>query len=219
MVIALNRMRFLFCISLSLLILADTGHCDDGWPAADQRDIDKVESFLNEIDTYRARFIQVGPDGGYSEGWLWLQRPDRLRVEYAPPDNLLLVADGSFLIFFDRDMNQVTEFSYDVGPFRFLLATEISFEEDMVVQSIERKAGFLRLKLVDQSMLGQGSVTLVFEEKPFRLVKWEVIDSASKITHVTLYEHSFGLTLEQKLFRFTDHDRVRHDYRYGDYNQ
>ena len=58
---------------------------DGGWPAGDQADIDKVEAFLNGIDTYRARFIQTGSDGGYSEGWLWLQRPRFLRVEYAPP--------------------------------------------------------------------------------------------------------------------------------------
>ena len=215
----IRPMRLLFCLPLLLVALIDTAQCEDSWPPGDQAYIDKAEAFLNEIDTYRARFIQVTSDGSYSEGWLWLQRPRLLRVEYAPPVDLLLVADGTFLIFFDRDIDQVTEFSYQAGPFRFLLADEISFNEDMIVNSIKRQAGVLRIKLIDEKMSGAGSVTLVFEETPFHLVKWEVTDPASIVTHVTLYDHTFGLPLDKQLFRFTDFDRVRYDYRYGNYEE
>ena len=132
---------------------------------------------------------------------------------------MLLVADGNFLIFFDRDIDQVTEFSYQAGPFRFLLADEVSFNKGMIINSIKRKAGVLRIQLIDEEMSGAGTITLVFEEIPFRLVKWEVTDSASIITHVTLYDHAFGMPLDKKLFRFTDFDRVRYDYRYGNYEK
>ena len=209
--------RFLFCTLISYVTLSHHAHSDNGWPEADQADIDKVEAFLNGIDTYRARFIQVDSGGGYSEGWLWLQRPRFLRVEYAPPNDLLLVADGNFLIFFDRDIDQVSRFQYETGPFRFLLADVVNFNEDMVVNAIERRAGLLRIKLIEEGDPGQGSVTLVFEEKPMRLVKWKITDATNKITRVTLYEHSFGAPFERKLFRFTGYDRVRRDYRYGEY--
>ncbi len=209
------------CLFLSLLFWSITFSCptfaDDGWPAADRADIEKAEAFLNGIDTYRARFAQLTGDGDYSEGWLWLERPHYLRVEYAPPNNLLLVADGNLLIFFDRDIDQVSQFQYDTGPFRFLLSKEINFSKDMIVNAIERRAGFLRIKLVDEANPGQGFVTLIFEEAPMRLVQWEVTDADNKTTQVTLYEHSFGLPLERKLFRFTGHDRLRYDYRYGTY--
>ena len=210
-------MRLLFCLLLSFVMVPSIAHSDGGWPAGDQADIDKVEAFLNGIDTYRARFIQTSSGGGYSEGWLWLQRPRFLRVEYAPPNDLLLVADGNFLIFFDRDIDQVSQFTYNTGPFRFLLSEEVDFSQDMIVNAIERRAGLLRIKLVDESDPGQGTVTLVFEETPMRLVKWEVTDAETKVTRVTLYGHSFGLPLERKLFRFTGHDRIRRDYRYGEY--
>ena len=210
-------MRLLFYLLFLFVMLPDNARGDGGWPAGDQADIDKVEAFLNGIDTYRARFIQTGSDGGYSEGWLWLQRPRFLRVEYAPPNDLLLVADGNFLIFFDRDIDQVSQWTYNTGPFRFLLSEEVNFSQDMIVNAIERRAGLLRIKLVDESDPGQGSVTLVFEETPMRLAQWEVTDAETRVTRVTFYEHRFGLPLERKLFRFTDHDRIRRDYRYGEY--
>ena len=209
--------RVLFSALTFYVALSHYAYSDNGWPEGDQADIDKVEAFLNGIDTYRARFIQVDSGGGYSEGWLWLQRPRFLRVEYAPPNDLLLVADGTFLIFFDRDIDQVSQFQYEAGPFRFLLSDVIDFTEDMVVNAIERRAGLLRLKLIEEGGPEQGSVTLVFEEKPMRLVKWEVTDATNKITRVTLYEHSFGAPFERKLFRFTGYDRARWNYRYGDY--
>ncbi len=212
-----SLLRFLFSALTFYMALSHTAHSDNGWPEGDQTDIDKVEAFLNGIDTYRARFIQVDSGGGYSEGWLWLQRPRFLRVEYAPPNNLLLVADGNFLIFFDRDIDQVSQFQYETGPFRFLLSDVVDFTEDMVVNAIERRAGLLRLKLIEEGDPEQGSVTLVFEENPMRLVQWEVTDATNKITRVTLYEHSFGAPFERKLFRFTGYDRARWNYRYGDY--
>ena len=72
--------RFLFSALTFYMALSHYAHSDNGWPEGDQADIDKVEAFLNGIDTYRARFIQVDSGGGYSEGWLWLQRPRFLRV-------------------------------------------------------------------------------------------------------------------------------------------
>ena len=195
----IRSMRLGFCLPLLLVAFIDTVQCEEGWPPGDQAYIEQAEAFLNEIDTYRARFIQVTSDGSYSEGWLWLQRPHLLRVEYAPPTDLLLVADGNFLIFFDRDIDQVTEFSYQAGPFRILLADEVNFNKGMIVNSIKRKAGVLRIKLIDEEMSGAGTITLVFEEIPFRLVKWEVTDSASIITHVTLYDHTFGIPLDLSL--------------------
>ena len=215
--VIVNSMHFLLGLFLLSVTFPGNTLAGDGWPDADRADIKKAEAFLNGIDTYRARFTQMAWDGVYSEGWLWLERPHYLRVEYAPPNNLLLVADGNLLIFFDRDIDQVSQFQYDTGPFRFLLSKEINFSRDMIVNAIQRHAGLLRIKLVDESDPGPGFVTLVFEEAPMRLVKWEVTDSEHKTTQVTLYEHSFGLPLERKLFRFTGHDRLRRDYRYGAY--
>tara|TARA_Y100000588_G_scaffold350007_1_gene400818 strand:- start:330 stop:962 length:633 start_codon:yes stop_codon:yes gene_type:complete len=187
------------------------------WSLGDQADIDSVESFFNTLDTFRAQFVQTSPDGHYTEGWIWLQRPHYLRVEYAPPTNLLLVATGTFLIFFDQDIDQVSTFTYDVGPFRFLLKDKVDLTADMIVNTIDRKTGLLRLTLVDEDDPTSGSVAVSFAEDPMILVGWTVTDSEGLKTEITLHGPSFGLDLPTRLFRFTDQDRVRRNYRYGEY--
>lgn len=200
---------------ISLLMVPNTMALD--WSAGDKSDINAVELFFNELNTYRAQFIQISPEGRSSEGWLWIERPRRLRVEYAPPTNLLIVANGTFLIFVDRDIDQVSKYSYEAGPFRFLLKEKVDFTEDMVVNAIYRETGLLNLTLVDEDNPEAGSVTISFKETPMNLVGWTVIDSNGLKTEVSLHNPSFGITLPEKLFRFTAHDQIRRNYRYGAY--
>lgn len=209
------RIATLFYLLLSL-IMSPTAMAAD-WSAGDKADINAVELFFNELQTYRAQFVQISPEGLSSKGWLWLERPRHLRVEYAPPTNLLLVANGTFLIFVDRDIDQVSRYSYDAGPFRFLLKEKVDFAEDMVVNTIFRDTGLLHLKLVDENDPEAGSVTISFGETPMNLVGWTVIDANGLKTEVSLHNASFGLALPEKLFRFTAHDQMRRDYRYGNY--
>ena len=121
------------------------------------------------------------------------------------------------MIFVDRDIDQISKYSYESGPFRFLLKDKVDLTEDMVVNTIFRETGLLRLRLVDEDDPGAGSVTISFMEEPMTLVGWTVIDSNGTQTEVTLHNPSFGLTFPKKLFRFTAHDQVRGDYRYGAY--
>lgn len=188
------------------------------WSEGDQADIKSAEAFLNALDTYQAEFIQISPEGHYSEGWIWVQRPRYLRVEYAPPDNLLLVADGTYLIFIDRDVDQVSKYSYESGPFRFLLKEEVDLTEDMIVSAVSRESNVLQITLVDEDDFQAGSVTLSFAENPLQLTGWTVVNPEGHKTQVTLLNSSHGLKLHKKLFRFTEFDALRKDYRYGEYD-
>ena len=210
-------MRIVIFISFFVSINISANALAVDWSPGDQADITAAERFFNSLDTYRAQFVQISPEGSHSKGWLWLQRPRYLRVEYASPTNLLLVANGTFLIFMDRDIDQVSKYSYGSGPFRFLLKDTVNLSEDMVVHAIDRNTNLLRLTLVDEDDFKAGSVTISFAEKPMSLVGWTVTDSKGLITEVTLHDHSFGMSLPKKLFRFTEHDKVTPNYRYGMY--
>ena len=210
-------MRIVIFISFFISINISANALAVDWSPGDQADIAAAERFFNSLDTYRAQFVQISPEGSYSKGWLWLQRPNYLRVEYASPTNLLLVANGTFLIFIDRDIGQVSKYSYEYGPFRFLLKDKVNLAEGMVVRAIDRNTNLLRLTLVDEDDFKAGSVTISFAEKPMNLVGWTVTDSKGLITEVTLHDHSFGMRLPKKLFRFTELDKVTPNYRYGIY--
>lgn len=185
---------------------------------AQEKDLAAVEAFLNDITTLQARFLQVASDGSYADGLFWLSRPGLARFEYAPPVDLLLVADGYRLKFYDAEVDQVVDMSLDTGPFRFLLGETVDIRHDMIVRGIERRGDVLRVAFQDRVDPREGTVTLTFEGDPMRLRQWEVHDAQGNITGVTLYQDRYGLDLDPSLFRFTENDRLAPDFRRGRYD-
>ncbi len=50
-------------------------------PTDEAEAISRVEAYLNGIDTLRAGFVQIAPDGAVSEGTLYIQRHGQLRID------------------------------------------------------------------------------------------------------------------------------------------
>lgn len=86
---------------------------DDTPPAADETAAEPLERFLEQLDTLTADFElrAFTPSGGlieHSKGTMAVDRPGRFRWHYAPPDELLLVADGESLKMYEFDLEQLT---------------------------------------------------------------------------------------------------------------
>jgi len=209
------------CALLALILSASLGgvpaRAAPALSAEDNALVAAVERYLNEMTTLRAKFVQVSSDGGYAEGMFWLRRPGLARFEYAPPVNLLLVADGLWLIFFDADVDQVTHLPISTGPFRFLLDDHASLTEDVEITALAREAGVVRITMADPENRGEGSETLALEEFPMRLRQWQVVDAQGRETRVTLGDEVYGLELDRDLFYFTETSR-NHKFRRGVYN-
>ena len=48
------------------------------------------------------KFVQVGPDGGRTEGAFYIQKPGRVRFEYNPPSPIDIISDGSSVVLRNR---------------------------------------------------------------------------------------------------------------------
>ena len=57
-------------------------------------DLARVEDYLNGLTTLKADFVQINPDGGTVTGELYYERPDKMRLDYDPPSDILIVSDG-----------------------------------------------------------------------------------------------------------------------------
>jgi outer membrane lipoprotein-sorting protein len=165
----------------------------------------QVQDYLNSIRTLSSRFSQVTPDMRQSQGQIYLSRPGRMRIEYDPPVPVLLVADGNGSIYYyDRELQQVTDMRANDTPAGFLLSERISLTGDLSVSSYEHNPGAIRVGLFETKEAGQGSVTMVLDDKPLQLRQWTVVDSQHKQVTVTLDNPHYGVTLDPKLFYWTD---------------
>ncbi|WP_417827340.1 LolA family protein [Thalassospira sp.] len=164
--------------------------------------IEKIENYLAGITTLKAEFVQISSDGGAAEGNLFMERPGKMRFEYNPPAQILLVSTGHDFIYFDKEINAPTYFDIDETPAGIILAEDISLTDKVKIVDYRHTAETVRVEMVRKSDPGAGSVTLVFSEKPMQLRQWIVTDPTGIETTVTLFNIEEGITLDPELFKF-----------------
>jgi outer membrane lipoprotein-sorting protein len=171
----------------------------------DQAELARIEEYLNGIRTVQSRFLQHSSNGERAEGQLYLSRPGKLRVEYQPPVPVLVVADGTFLIYYDSNLEQVSHVPLASTPASILLDKHISLHDSaLTVTDFERGDDRTLVSLIRSDNPGEGSITLVFQEHPLTLQQWSVTDAQGIVTVVSLIDPRFDVELDGKLFVFED---------------
>ncbi len=171
----------------------------------DAKDLFRIEAYLNSIKTLESRILQVTSAGDYSEGTLSLSKPGKMRLEYDHPNPALLVADGSHLAYFDKELEQVSYFDLQSTQAAILLNNKISFSSDeLTITAFERGPSVFRLTLIKGSDLNGGSMKIIFSDSPLRLKKWMITDAQGIVTNVSLVNPRFGAPLNSELFIFEE---------------
>ena len=108
-------MKLSHCARLAgaLIFLAAMSGTAYGAAQSPQAGQKRVEAFLQGLDGLQAQFKQVLTDrNGQSideaSGTLAISRPDRFRWDYREPYSQVIVADGTRIWIYDRDLEQVT---------------------------------------------------------------------------------------------------------------
>lgn len=170
-------------------------------------DLARIEKYLNNVRTMTAHFLQSTNDGGEAEGTLYLQRPGKLRLEYAPPTPVLIVSDGNLVHYYDSELNQVSQVGLSSTPASVLVRDTYKLEGDVRVSNYERGPGVIRLTLTDAKNPDVGSLQLTFQDDPLVLKAWTVTDAQGVVTNVALSDTHRDVTLSPKLFDFVDPTR------------
>jgi outer membrane lipoprotein-sorting protein len=195
--------RALLIAGLAAMGLLDSGP-GFALSARDQADIARVQAYLNNLHTLKARFLQIAPDGATSQGTAWLQRPGRMRFQYDPPSPLLLVAGHGNVVFHDASLDQTSTIPLGNTPLGILLAPDVDLSKAVTVQSIERDAGEISLTLTRADNPTQGQLTLTLADDPLLLRSWVVTDAQHQDTKVSLFDVDLGGSFDPSLFEYHD---------------
>jgi outer membrane lipoprotein-sorting protein len=201
--------RVIFAALTLALLAAAPARAADPKPAAlsaeDKADIARAEAYLNAVTTLKARFLQSSPNGAAAEGDAYLSRPGRLRLQYDPPSPLLVVADGTFLIVYDRELGDPSYVPLGQTPAGVLVQPNLRLTGgEVTVTRVSRLPGVVRISAVESEDPASGEITLVFSDHPFELKQWQVRDAQHQVTTVSLFDVRTGISLEPKLFQFVD---------------
>ncbi|OYX23551.1 MAG: cell envelope biogenesis protein LolA [Rhodobacterales bacterium 32-66-7] len=163
-----------------------------------------ISLVLPDITTVETDFTQINADGTISTGKIYIERPGRVRFEYAPPDRSLVIAAAQAVTIYDGKSNQAPE-TYPLRrtPLNLILADDIDLATaNMVIGHVEDGPS-TRVLAQDPEYPEYGSIELVFTADPVELRQWVIIDDLGTATTVILGEMIKGEELEPGLFDTT----------------
>ncbi len=164
-------------------------------------DIQKAENYLKNLKTVKADFIQTADNGTRLSGTFYLNRPGKLRFEYNEINDFI-VADGTFIYFYDSELGEQTNAPIGQTLADFLLRKDLKLSGKLNVKKISKEKDLKTFMLTETGNEGSGSVKLFFTEEPFALKKWQVTDAAGLTTEVLLRNMKRDVDLPASLFAY-----------------
>ena len=101
--------------------------------AAEKLSLGEISTYLNGLRTAQGQFTQVNEDGSISTGRILLKRPGRVRFEYDPPEQALVVADGDTVGIVDPRSNEKQGYPLHRTPLKIILARKVDLTRERMV--------------------------------------------------------------------------------------
>jgi outer membrane lipoprotein-sorting protein len=163
--------------------------------------IQRINAYFNSITNLQGSFEQVDSTDKTTTGRFYVQRPGKIRFDYAPPSALRIIADGKSLAIEDSDLKTVEKYPIESTPFRLLLADAVDLGRDARIVGVESQEGTLSISLEDKSGDAAGSIRLVFDSgSDLQLKEWVITDAQGLTTRVTVNDMVSGRKVAADFF-------------------
>ena len=167
--------------------------------------VERINAYFNSITNLQGGFEQVDATNKRTTGRFYVQRPGKIRFDYAPPSALRIVADGSSLAIEDSDLRTVEKYPIQSTPFRLLLSEAVDLGRDARIVGVESQEGTLAISLEDKSGDAAGSIRLLFDSAPeLQLKQWMITDAQGLTTQVTVTDVVSGRKVAADFFTAKD---------------
>lgn len=159
-----------------------------GFPAqAEMLPLSVISTYINGLKTAEADFRQVNADGSTSSGRVLIERPGRMRFEYAPPERTLVLASAGQVAIFDGKSNTTAEqYPLSKTPLNLILARNVDLTRAKMVVGHAEENGMTVVTAQDPDHPELGTIALAFSADPVTLKQWTVTDEAGGRTTVIL---------------------------------
>jgi chaperone LolA len=189
----MKKLLFVICLCLGISVPAWAG----------QEDLIKIEDYLNNLQNLRANFVQMASNGGTAEGKIYISKPSKIRMEYTAPDSLLIVGNGDYIIYNDKELDQITNIDYKDIPATMILTQKIRFDgKNLKVIDFYKDGGQTSITVEMPENKNVKPITLIFDNSPFRLKQWKVVDQQNIEVTISLFDIETNVALEDSLFKF-----------------
>ncbi|MEB8387713.1 outer membrane lipoprotein carrier protein LolA [Rhodobacteraceae bacterium KMM 6894] len=169
--------------------------------AAEKLSLQELSRYLNSFQTASGQFTQINDDGTISQGKILIKRPGRVRFEYQPPEDILVVSDGDTVGIVDGKSSEGTQaYPLHRTPLSIILARNVDLTRAKMVTGHATDGTSTTVRAQDPENPEYGSIDLVFTGAPTQLRQWVINDSGGGQTTVILGALKTGVRLDNKQF-------------------
>jgi outer membrane lipoprotein-sorting protein len=188
-----NLLRAALLLCLGLVPLASH--------AAEKLSLNEISRYLNDLKTAQGAFTQINDDGTISTGKLYILRPGRMRFEYDPPEQALVIAAASAVVIIDNKSNQPPEtYPLERTPLSLILGRNINLGAARMVTDHSFDGTATIVTAQDPKNPEFGNIQMSFTDTPVQLRQWVVNDANGGQTTVILGAFETGMDLSSSLF-------------------
>ncbi|WP_417720148.1 LolA family protein [Salipiger sp.] len=157
-------------------------------PAAAQKlSLSTISQYLNSIQSAKGQFTQINGDGSISTGTISIKRPGKVRFEYNPPEQALVLAWSGAVYVFDRKVGgQPETYPLNQTPLSIILARNVNLGQAGMVTEHGYDGTATTVTAQDPQRREYGSIQMKFTGNPVQLRQWIVTDSNGSKTTVVL---------------------------------
>lgn len=154
---------------------------------AERLSLDVISDYVEGIGSASARFTQIAADGAISTGDLAIRRPGRVRFDYDPPNDGLVLASAGAVYIIDRKVGGTPE-TYPLSrtPLSIILARDVDLTRSGMVTGHAYDGTATLVTARDPQRPDAGTITLKFTHDPVELRQWVIETEEGGATTVIL---------------------------------
>ncbi len=165
--------------------------------------IDKINAYFNDMKNLEGDFLQTDADNSHKKGRFFIERPGKVRFDYALPSRQKIISNGKYLAIEDHDLNTADRYPLDSTPFRLLLKERVDLAEDAQIIALDAGENIVVLTVEDKESRGGGQIRLFFDWPQTQLREWIITDAQGLNTRIQLAELETNKDADPKLFTFS----------------
>lgn len=160
-----------------------------------------LSRYLNSMTTVEAPFTQINADGSISTGTLFIDRPGRVRFQYAPPNGTLVIANNGVVAVIDPKSNQLPQqYPLRRTPLNLILSRHVELSRANAVTGLRQEGAKTIVTAQDPKHPDYGTIQLVFTPDPTQLRQWVITDQGGQKTTIVLGDMKTGIPIPPKTF-------------------
>ncbi|MEN3793267.1 outer-membrane lipoprotein carrier protein LolA [Fulvimarina sp. MAC3] len=159
----------------------------------------RIADHFSAIPSMHGDFVQFDPNGRQSEGKFYIEKPGKVRFDYASQP-LRVIADGTTVAINNKKLNTWDTYPLSQTPLKLLLDRRINLSSANI-RSVREEPDLTTIVMGDRSVFGNSTITMMFDPKTSDLKQWTIRDKQGRDTTVMIYNVKEGGDIQNSAFK------------------